>query len=139
LFAGDQPAIKLVANGGNWKIVARLYYDRVAVMVPPNSPIEGIKDLKRKTVASPFGAIALREAPLEQQAADLNVDKDVNNENLDILEIRRRVLASAMQEDAAAQFEDFQVILPSIRAVETIGPAGTARRPRQTKSHTAHL
>ncbi len=29
-FAGDQPAINLLAHGGKWKIVARIYYDRVA-------------------------------------------------------------------------------------------------------------
>jgi len=96
-FAGDQPAINLLANGGKWKIVARLYYDRVAVIVPPNSPIKKIKDLRGKTVASPFGSIAHREAFLEQQAAGLDAHNDVKNENLDILEIRRRVLGGGVE------------------------------------------
>ncbi|HOP36094.1 MAG TPA: hypothetical protein PL090_07195, partial [Syntrophales bacterium] len=39
LFAGDQGVINLIARGGKWKIVARLQYDQVAVMEPPNSPI----------------------------------------------------------------------------------------------------
>jgi len=108
-FAGDQPAINLLANGGKWKIVARLYYDRVAVIVPPNSPIKKIKDLRGKTVASPFGSIAHREAFLEQQAAGLDAHNDVKNENLDILEIRRRVLGGGVESwegiDAAAVWE----------------------------------
>jgi len=108
-FAGDQPTINLLANGGKWKIVARLYYDRVAVIVPPNSPIQSIKDLKGKTIASPFGSIAHREAFLEQQAAGLDANKDVRNENMDILEIRRRVLGGGVESwegiDAAAVWE----------------------------------
>jgi ABC-type nitrate/sulfonate/bicarbonate transport system substrate-binding protein len=108
-FAGDQPAINLLANGGKWKIVARVYYDRVAVIVPPNSPIKTIADLKDKTVASPFGSIAHREAFLEQRATGLDPDKDVRNENMDSLEIRRRVLGGGVASwegiDAAAVWE----------------------------------
>jgi len=108
-FAGDQPVINLLANGGKWKIIARLYYDRVAVIVPPNSPIKKIKDLRGKTVASPFGSIAHREVFLEQAAAGLDAHNDVKNENLDILEIRRRVLGGGVESwegiDAAAVWE----------------------------------
>ena len=57
LFAGDQPAINLVARGGKWKIVARIFYDRISVIVPPNSPIQDVSDLKGKIVASPFGSV----------------------------------------------------------------------------------
>ncbi|MGH7800416.1 MAG: ABC transporter substrate-binding protein [Thermodesulfobacteriota bacterium] len=109
IFAGDQPAINLITQGGKWKIVARLYYDRVAVMVPPNSPIHEIKELRGKTVASPFGSVAHREAILKQQAAGLNADNEVNNVNLDILDIRRLVLAGGSETwgriDAVAVWE----------------------------------
>lgn len=91
-FAGDQPAINLIARGGKWKIVARLFSDGVATIVPPDSPIRRIEDLKGKTVASAFGSVGQREAFLQQQAAGLVAGIDVNNQNLDILEIRRRVL-----------------------------------------------
>lgn len=108
-ISGDQPAINLVANGGKWKIVARVMYDRVAVMVPPGSPTQEIDDLRGKTVASPFGSVGHRDAIIQQQAAGLDPDEDVNNRNLDILQIRRHVLAHGTQSwgeiDAVAVWE----------------------------------
>ncbi len=92
-FSGDQPAINLIARGGKWKIVARLFEDGVGIIVPPNSAIKSVEDLKGKSVASPFGSVAHRDAFLEQEAAGLDSEKDVLNKNLDILEIRRRVQA----------------------------------------------
>ncbi len=108
-FAGDQPAINLLTNGGKWKIVARIFYDRIAIVVPPNSPIQEVKDLRGKTVASPFGSVGHREAVLEQQAAGLDAETDVKNKNMDVLEIRHRVLAGGVESwegmDAAAVWE----------------------------------
>ena len=49
-FAGDQPAINLIARGGKWKIVGRLFDDGVGIIVPPNSPIRTVEDLDGKTV-----------------------------------------------------------------------------------------
>ena len=92
-FSGDQPAINLIARGGKWKIVARLFEDGVGLIVPPNSAIKRVEDLKGKSVASPFGSVAHRDAFLEQEAAGLDSKEDVLNKNLDILEIRRRVQA----------------------------------------------
>jgi ABC-type nitrate/sulfonate/bicarbonate transport system substrate-binding protein len=93
MFSGDQPAINLIARGGKWKIIGRLYYDRVAIIVPMNSPVKEVKDLVGKTVASPFGSIAHREAIIKEQAAGLNADNDVKNVNRDIFDIRKLVLA----------------------------------------------
>ena len=93
IFSGDQPAINLIARGGRWKIVARLFEDRVATILPPNSPIRELRDLAGKTVASPFGSVGQRDAFLQQQAAGLDPYTDVINQNMDILEIRRRVMA----------------------------------------------
>jgi ABC-type nitrate/sulfonate/bicarbonate transport system substrate-binding protein len=108
-FAGDQPAINLLAHGGRWKIVARLMYDRVAVLVPTHSPMQRIEDLMGKTVASPFGSVAHREVIVHQESVGLDADDDVRNVDLDILEIRRRVLAKGAQSwgeiDAAAVWE----------------------------------
>ena len=109
LFAGDQPTINLLAKGGKWKIVARIYTDRVTVIVPPDSSIASISDLRGKVVASPFGSIAHREAFLEQERAGLNVDTDVQNQDVDILNIRRSILAGGVQSwgdiDAASVWE----------------------------------
>lgn len=93
IFVGDQPAINLIARGGKWKIASRLFYTKTAIMVPLNSPIRSVKDLTGKTIASPFGSVAHREATLKEQAAGLDPDKDVNNINLDILEISNLVQA----------------------------------------------
>ncbi|MCF8255864.1 MAG: NrtA/SsuA/CpmA family ABC transporter substrate-binding protein [Bacteroidia bacterium] len=87
IFVGDQPAVNLIAKGGKWKIVSRLFYTKTAIMVPLESPINAMIDFKGKTLASPFGSVAHREAILKQQAAGLDADKDLNNVNLDILEI----------------------------------------------------
>lgn len=87
VFAGDQPVINLIARGGKWKIVARLYEDRVSIMIPPNSPVANVQELRGKTVASPFGSIAHRDAFLLQQAAGLDPAKDVSNQDFDILDI----------------------------------------------------
>ncbi|MEH6607004.1 MAG: ABC transporter substrate-binding protein, partial [Pseudomonadales bacterium] len=92
-FSGDQPAINLIARGGRWKIVARLFDDGLGIIVPPNSPIQNVQDLKGKTVASAFGSVAHRDAFMEQEAAGLDPHKDVVNKNLDILEIRNQVQA----------------------------------------------
>ncbi len=108
-FSADQPAINLIAKGGKWKIVSRLYYDRTAIMVPVNSPVRAIKDLKGKTVASSFGSFAHRETILKEQAAGLDADKDVKNVNMDILDIRNLVMAGGGEKwgeiDAVAVWE----------------------------------
>jgi len=93
ILTGDQPAIDLIGKGGKWKIVARLHYDRVAVMVPPNSPATEMEDLRGKTVASSFGSVGEREAILQEQAAGLDADKQVKNVNMDSLDIYNLVLA----------------------------------------------
>ena len=97
VFSGDQPAINLIARGGKWKIVARLFEDGVATVVPPGSPINELKDLRGKTVASAFGSVGHRDAFLQQRAIGLDPDTDVNNKDVDILEIRRRVLAGGIE------------------------------------------
>jgi ABC-type nitrate/sulfonate/bicarbonate transport system substrate-binding protein len=129
LFAGDQPAINLVARGGKWKIVARIFYDRISVIVPPNSPIHEVSDLKGKIVASPFGSVGHREAFLKQQEAGLNPDRDVRNINLDILEIRRRVLAGG--NDAWEGFDAAAVWEPNVSRFELAGLARSV-----AESHT---
>jgi ABC-type nitrate/sulfonate/bicarbonate transport system substrate-binding protein len=109
VFSGDQPAIDLIARGGRWKIVARLYDDRVATIVPMGSPIGDPVDLKGKTVASAFGSIGQRHTVLQQFAAGLDPNLDVINKDVDILEISNRVLAGGVESwggiDAAVVWE----------------------------------
>ena len=97
VFSGDQPAINLIARGGKWKIVARLYEDRVATITPPGSAINQISDLRNKTVASPFGSVAHRDAFVQQRLAGFDPELDITNQNVDIFEIRHRVLSGGRE------------------------------------------
>jgi ABC-type nitrate/sulfonate/bicarbonate transport system substrate-binding protein len=97
IFVGDQPVINLIARGGKWKIVSRLFYTRTAIMAPIGSPIQKMEDLRGKTLASPFGTVAHREATLKEASVGLDPDKDVKNINVDILEISNLVQAGGTE------------------------------------------
>lgn len=86
LFTADQPAAMLLSTGADWVIIGRLMYNRVAIYVPPESPIEAVADLQGATVAIPFGAAAQRDALKAIQEAELDPANDVNSIHLDILE-----------------------------------------------------
>jgi sulfonate transport system substrate-binding protein len=85
-FIGDQPAIGLIAKSKEWKLVARLMDFRTAIVIPPDSSIREVKDLKGKTLAIPFGASTHRTALEMLAEAGLDPNKDVNIINVDILE-----------------------------------------------------
>jgi sulfonate transport system substrate-binding protein len=95
VFVGDQPLINLLSRSDGWRIVSRLFYTRTALLVPPGSKLETAADLRGRTIASPFGSVAHREATLWQESAGLNPASDVKNVNLDILEISNLVQTSA--------------------------------------------
>lgn len=97
IFTGDQPVINLLARGGRWKIVSRLFYTRTALMVPVGSPVNQVRDLRGKTVASPFGSVAHRFATVQEEAAGLDSNSSVRNVNLDILEISNLAQAGGKQ------------------------------------------
>ena len=109
MFSSGQSVNNLLARGGKWKVLARLNYIPAALMVPPESPIKDVKDLRGKTVACTFGTIGHREATLREKAAGLDPDKDVNNVNMDILEIQKLVEAGGREKwgkiDAVALWE----------------------------------
>jgi ABC-type nitrate/sulfonate/bicarbonate transport system substrate-binding protein len=85
-FIGDQPAVNLLSRSNDWKLVAKLMDFRVAIVIPMNSPIKSIADLKGKTLGIPFGASTHRVALQMLEEAGLNPTKDVNIVNIDILE-----------------------------------------------------
>ncbi|MFH1862051.1 MAG: ABC transporter substrate-binding protein [bacterium] len=86
ILTADQPAATLLSRNENWTIVGRMMYNRVAIYVPPHSPIETLADLKGKTVAIPFGAAAQRDALRAMKNVGLDPQKDVKCVNLDIYE-----------------------------------------------------
>lgn len=109
MFSSGQSVNNLLAKGGKWKVLARLHFIPAALMVPPESPIKEIKDLRGKTVACTFGTIGHREATLKEEAAGLNPGKDVNNVNMEILDIQKLVAAGGREKwgkfDAVAVWE----------------------------------
>ena len=95
LLTADQPAAALIAKDPNWTIVGRLMYNRVAIYVPPDSPVTNLGDLRGKTVAMPFGAAAQRVAVQAIQEFGLNPNTDYKSINLDIYEQTGLVQTSA--------------------------------------------
>lgn len=85
-FVGDQPAINLLSRSQDWKIVARLMDFRAAIVVPPNSAIQTVADLKGKTLGIPFGASTHRLALQWLKEAGLDPAKDLTILNIDITE-----------------------------------------------------
>lgn len=112
MFSSGQSVNNLLARGGKWKVLGRLHYIPAALMVPPESPIKEIKDLKGKTVACTFGTIGHREATMKEQAAGLNPDKDVQHVNMDIFEIQK--LVGAGGRDKWGKFDAVAVWEPDI-------------------------
>lgn len=86
IFTADQPACMLLARGAKWKIIGRLIYNRVGTIVPPDSNIKSISDLKGKNIGIPFGAAAQRETLKALKEAALDPTKDVKCLNIGIYE-----------------------------------------------------
>jgi len=92
-FAADQPVASLIAAGGKFKIVARLMYFRGGIIVPPDSEIKTVDDLKGKTLAIPFGSTTHRIVLEMLEYAGLDPQNDLNIINLDIAEQASVVLS----------------------------------------------
>jgi ABC-type nitrate/sulfonate/bicarbonate transport system substrate-binding protein len=86
VLTADQPAATLLARDGAFTIVGRLMYNRVAIYVPPDSPIQEVADLQGTRVAMPFGAAAQRDALAAIEDAGLDPATDIEAVNLDVLE-----------------------------------------------------
>ena len=83
LLTADQPAIVLLALRPNFRIVARMMYNRACVYVPRESPIRSLAELTGRTVMGPVGAAAQRIAikAIRDAGTDL---KTVHFGNLDM-------------------------------------------------------
>ena len=83
LFVGDQPAITLISRDPKWRIVARMTNYRSAFLVPPDSPVRGLKDLIGRKVGTAFGSTTHRDAVRILTEAGLRIGKDVQVVNVD--------------------------------------------------------
>ncbi|MBI1935130.1 NrtA/SsuA/CpmA family ABC transporter substrate-binding protein [Candidatus Woesearchaeota archaeon] len=83
LFAGDQPAFNLILKDSSWKIIAPLTHYRSGILVPLNSKIKGVKDLKGKTIATGIGSTTYRDTLQLLEKNGLS-QSDVKIVNLDV-------------------------------------------------------
>ncbi len=85
LFVADFPAINLLSKSDKFSIVARLSDFRNGIIVPAESSIQSISDLKDKILSIPFGSSPHVHALnfIRENGLDL---KDFNIKNLDITE-----------------------------------------------------
>ena len=117
IFVGDQPAINLIASGAKWKLSHQLFETRVAIMIPSNEELSGY-DIADKTIASPFGSVAHREAVLYQQSKNLDSNQ-IKNVNVDILEISEMTRSS----DNWGEIDAVAVWEPTVSVLEQAGLA----------------
>ena len=75
LFTADQPALVLLARNPDYRIVARLMYNRACLYVPAASPVQTIQDLSGSTVMGPTGAAAERVALAALTRSGVDVGK----------------------------------------------------------------
>ncbi len=86
LFAGDQPAFNLISKDPKWKILAPLVHYRSGILVPENSPIREIGDLKGKTIATGIGSTTYRDTMKMIEEEGLDPLNDIKIINLDVAE-----------------------------------------------------
>ena len=86
IFLGSGPALTITSKSDDWKIVSRMEDFRTAIMVPQNSPIKSINDLKGKVIALPLGSVCQVLSSIALQKSGLDPKKDVAMRNVDILE-----------------------------------------------------
>jgi ABC-type nitrate/sulfonate/bicarbonate transport system substrate-binding protein len=72
LFVGNQPAITLISRDDKWRIAARLTGYRSAVLVPKDSPVRSLDDLRGKTLATAFGSTTHRD--VVRRLLDIGID-----------------------------------------------------------------
>lgn len=74
LLTADQPAIALLSRTSDYKIVARMMYNRTCLYVPPTSHIHSLGDLVGTRISGPVGAAAERIAmkAIQDAGVDLN-------------------------------------------------------------------
>ncbi len=83
VFLGDQPAFNLISKDNSWKIVSPLVYYKSAILVPLDSEIKSLKDLKGKTIVTGIGSTTYRDTIqiLKEEGIDR---QEVTIKNLDV-------------------------------------------------------
>ena len=83
LFAGAQPAVTLISRSPDWRIVGRMVNYRSALLVPVNSSVKDVSELRGKKIATAVGSTTHRDAIRILTEAGLDLKKDFKVVNLD--------------------------------------------------------
>ena len=121
MLSSGQSVNNILSKSAKWKVLGRLHFIRVAIMVPPQSSIRQIKDLRGKTVACTFGSLGHRLVTLSEEADGLSLGKDVSNVNMDTLDIQK--LLQAGGRDSWGKIDAAAVLEPDISLFENEGSA----------------
>ena len=131
LFVADFPAINLLSKTDKFTIISRLDDFRNTIIVPTDSKIMNISDLKGKTISVPFGTAPQVNTMKFIRDSGLDPVKDFSFKNLDILEqsnlIQSGTLDSWKGIDAFATWDPTGAIFESngkARTIKVFTPVG---------------
>lgn len=100
-FAADLPSITLMAKSEKWSMVGRLMDFRNGIIVPANSSLNSLQDLRDKTISVPFNSSPHVHLLKALKDNNLSVNIDYKLVNLDILE-----QSSIVQNDAIGKWNN---------------------------------
>jgi ABC-type nitrate/sulfonate/bicarbonate transport system substrate-binding protein len=123
IFVGQVPALSLMSKTDKWEIVGRLLDGRAAIIVPKDSSINTVADLKGKNFSIPFGTLNYLEAIDTLKKNGLNPDKDLSIKNIDAVEV-----ASAVKKGTSKSWGGIDATSlwdPNVALLEEMGLAKT--------------
>ena len=121
IFVGQVPALSLLNKTDKWVIVARLSDGRAGVIVPKDSTVSSIGDLRGKNFDVPFGTLNYMQAVETLKAQGLESGKDVSLQNIDAVEGANAVKAGTPQ--SWGSIDAFSLWDPTIAQLEESGTA----------------
>ncbi len=123
IFVGQVPALSLMSKTDKWEIVSRLSDGRAAIIVPKDSSINSIVDLKGKNFSVPFGTLNYMKAINTFKQHGLDLQKDLIVKNIDAVEA-----ASLVKKGTSKNWGDIEATSlwdPNIALLEEMGLAKT--------------
>jgi len=123
IFVGQVPSLSLMSKTDKRKIVSRLLDGRAAIIVPKDSSINNVGDLRGKNFGVPFGTLNYMQAIDAFKQNGLDPQKDLNIKNIDAVE-----LASLVKKGTSKNWGDIDATSlwdPSVALLEELGLAKT--------------